>query len=278
MTITKKWAWLPAVFLISAVSADGALAQEKQRQQGTQHRQQRDQDVSMNRSPFPDDVLEDLLVIRLAERSNLTRVIKASVKEGVATLSGKVPDAEAKRRALRIVRATPGIMSVRDEINIDSSMTRAISETERKVGEKELVKQVAEKIAANIEGTKAGKDWWFEGWRVEGRDNEWNLIVEVDQPGFVVLEGEVPSLDIMRKAVEAAAQVPGVRAVDTDMELERFHARYYPYAYYPYAFYPYYGPHAFGPYAWHPPVAFDSSSSSNDRQAGSRIDAQQQGQ
>lgn len=253
-TRSMKWAWLPGVFLMSAALIENAPAQEQQRRQDMRQRQQQDQELTINRSPFPDDLLENLLVIRLAERSNVTGVVEAKVKEGVATLSGKVPDRDAERRALRIARATPGIMSVRDEIGIDASMTRAISKTERKVGEKELEKQVAEKIAAAVQGAKAGEDWWFEGWRVEGQHNAWNLVVEVDEPGFVVLEGEVPSLDIMRQAVEAAAQVPGVRAVDTDMNLERFYVRYYPYGYYPYAYYPYFGPHAFAPHAWHAPI------------------------
>lgn len=269
-----KWACLPAALLMSAALADGALAQEQQRQQDMQQRQQQNREI-MNPSPFPNDVLEDLLVIRLAERSNLTRVIDAEVEEGVATLSGKVPDKDAERRALRIARATPGIMSVRDEISIDSSMTRTVSETERKIDEKTLVKQVAQKIAARIAGAKAGEDWWFAGWRVEGPYNAWNLVVEVDDPGYVVLQGDVPSLDIMREAVEAAAQVPGVRAVDTDMELERFLAGYYyPYMY-PYAYFPYYRPYPFGPYAWHPPVMFESPS--DDRQAMSRTEGQREG-
>lgn len=246
-----KWgSLLPGVFLMSAVMAEGVPAQERQRQQDRQQRQQQSQ--AMNRSPFPNDVIEDLLVIRMAERSNLTRVIKVSVKEGVATISGKVPDEATERRALRIARNTPGIMSVRDEISIDPSLKRVISEKERNVNEKELIKQVAQKIAASIEGAKAGEDWWFEGWRVEGEFNTWNLVVEVDEPGFVILEGDVPSLDIMRKAVEAAAQVPGVRAVDTDLELELYRAFGYPYRGYgyPYAWgYPYHPPYGFAPYA-----------------------------
>lgn len=243
---TMKWALISGAFLLSATLAQNAPAQERQPRQGQQQEQSRA--MRMNRSVFFNDALEDLLVIRLAERSNLSRAIEVNVKDGVATLSGKVPSQEAEGRALRIARTTRGIFDVRDQISVDPSMTRAISEKERKVNEKELVRQVAQKIAANIEGAKAGKDWWFEGWRVEGEFNAWNLVVEVDEPGFVILEGDVPSLDIMRKAVEAAAQVPGIRAVDTDLELERYYADYYPY------YHPYYPPYAFAPYAWHPPI------------------------
>jgi hypothetical protein len=245
-----KWVWLPGVFLMSAVLAGSAPAQERQRQKGEQQKQQ-SQTMRANHSSFPNDMLEDLIVIRLADRSSLTRVIKVHVRDGVATLSGKVPSEAAERRALRIARLTPGVLSVRDEISVDPSM--ASSAREPDVGEKELAKQVAQKIASSIEGAKADRDWWFEGWRVEGRFNTWNLIVDVEDPGFVKLDGEVPSLDIMRKAVEAAAQVPGVRAVDTDLELERFYARYYlfGYPYYP----PYYPSYAFHPYFYPPPAS-----------------------
>jgi BON domain len=71
------------------------------------------------------------------------------------------------------------------------------------------------------------------------------MTVEADEPGRVVLEGDVPKWDIMRKAVEAAANVPGVRVVDSELEYEpdyypifRYGAeRYYGDGYYPY--YPY---------------------------------------
>jgi osmotically-inducible protein OsmY len=245
-----KWATLvPGVFLVSALMAESLPAQDKQNQQARRSTQQQSQ--NMDRSPFS----EDLLVIKMAERSNLTQTIKVSVKDGVATISGKVPDEQAKRRALRIARNTAGILSVRDEISIDPSLKRVISDKERNVNEKELVKQVAQKIAASIEGAKAGEDWWFEGWRVEGEFNTWSLVVEVDEPGFVILQGEVPSLDIMRKAVEAAAAVPGVRALDTNLELDLYYAHGYPYRGfgYPYAWgYPYYPAYGFAPYAHYP--------------------------
>jgi hypothetical protein len=119
----------------------------------------------------------------------------------------------------------------------------------------ELAKQVATRIASRIDGAKAGEDGWFTGWRVEGPFNTWSMTVEADEPGRVVLEGDVPKWDIMRKAVEAAANVPGIRVVDSELEYEpdyypifRYGAeRYYDDGYHPY--YPYY------PYLARPPYA-----------------------
>ena len=253
----KSGSVLAGAFLMSALIPEGIPAQERQRQQARQPAQQQSQ--TMNRGAFPDDVLEDLVVIRMAERASLVNVIKVNVRDGVATLSGKVPSDRAEQRALRIARTTRGITSVRDEISVDKSMTRRDAPV---IAEAELVKQVAQRIAKNIEGAKAGEDWWFDGWRVEGEFNTWSLVVEVDEPSRVILEGEVPSLDIMRKAIEAAYAVPSVLGVDPNLELDRDYA-YGAYGGYPYTGYPYRSgsPYADGyrnrvygyPYGWgHP--------------------------
>ena len=254
----KSGSILAGVFLMSALITEGVPAQERERQQSRQPAQQLPE--NMNRSAVSSDMLEDLLVIRMAERSNLVNAIKVNVRDGVATLSGKVPSERAEQRALRIARTTPGITSVRDEISVDKSMTRRDTPV---VGEAELAQQVAQRIAQNIEGAKAGEDWWLAGWRVEGEFNTWSLVVEVDEPGRIILDGEAPSLDIMRKAIEAAYAVPGVLRVEPNLELDRDYA-YGPYGGYPYTGYPYdYGayPYAYGypnrvygyPYGWgHP--------------------------
>lgn len=259
---TLKWASLvPGVFLMSALMAEGVTAQERQRQQARQPAQQQSQ--TMNRSAFPDDVLEDLLVIRMAERSNLVNVIKVNVRDGVATLSGKVPSERSEQRALRIARTMPGITSVRDEISVDKSMTRRDAPV---IGEAELAQQVAQRIAKNIEGAKAGEDWWLGGWRVEGEFNTWNLVVEADEPGRVILEGEVPSLDIMRKAIEAAFAVPAVLRVEPNLELDRDYA-YGAYGGYPYAGY---RNRVYGyPYGWGHPYypAYGSGFPADERQS-----------
>ena len=78
-----------------------------------------------------------------------------------------------------------------------------------------LSRRVAERIAAGIQGAKAGRDWWFAGWRVESLDNEWRVTVHADR-GRVLLEGDVPRTQLMRKAVDAARRVDGVVSVESD--------------------------------------------------------------
>ena len=195
-----------------------------------------------------DAKLEDLIVIRLAERSNLIPFVKVSVENGVAALSGNVPDQVSKNRALRIAASTRGVQSVRDRMSVDASVKKIMSERQHNVAGKEIPRQVAEKIAMTVEGAKAGRDWWADGWRVEGQYNTWSFVVEADGPGVVVLEGEVPSLDIMRNAVEAARQVPGVHVLNNDLRLDRQYYSSYPYYSYGHGYpyytwgYPYYPP------------------------------------
>lgn len=247
----------------SLLVAQNAVAQEQRRddRQSTQTRmQQRGPSQADLRQDY-DNALEDYLVVRLAEYSNLIPAVKVQVADGTATLSGRVPSEQAKQRAIRIVRSTRGISSVRDQIKVDTSMEKAIGELARNVNEKELAQHVARRIADKIEGAQAGEDWWLTGWRVEGPYNTWNFVVETEETGFVMLEGEVPSWDIMRKAVEAAASVPGVRRVDSDLELQQyFNDRYRGFGYrgpydrygdpYAFGYYPYYPPA--GPDGWYP--------------------------
>jgi len=237
----KKWvSAVSGAGLLGAVAV-GAPAQEAQRQENRQQRQQdfqRQQRFQMRPNMMmPDEVVEDMLVVRLAERSNLTPFVKITVRDGVATISGKVPSEAAERRALGIAGSTTGVTSVRDQISVDPSIGKGRSE--RNLSQGELARQVAQRIAKNIEGAKAGEDWWFDGWRVEGPYNRWNVVIESDEPGRVTIDGDVPSLNLMRKVIESAANTPGVTGLESDLELERPYYDYgYPYRY-PYLDYGY---------------------------------------
>ena len=66
-----------------------------------------------------DQRLEDWIIIRLANRSSYTPGIDVKVRDGVVTLSGKVPNEEIKRRAMRIASTTPQVTKVRDERAVD---------------------------------------------------------------------------------------------------------------------------------------------------------------
>ena len=61
---------------------------------------------------------------------------------------------------------------------------------------------------------------------------------------MVELEGSVPEFGDIRKAVEAARGVPGVRGIENNLYVNNYPVYGYPYAApygYPYAGYPYYG-------------------------------------
>ncbi len=237
---------------LAAVALPNSAAAQSQRRDGDGlgRQSQRAEPQASNRQ-MTDQRLEDWIIVRLAARGSYTPAIDVDVNDGTAIVSGKVANEEIKRRALRIASTTHGVSGVRDQLTVDPSVRRP----ETTLGGLELAKQVATSIASKIDGAKAGEDWWLAGWRVEGPFNTWSMTVEADEPGRVVLEGDVPKWNIMRKAVEAAANVPGVRVVDSELEYEpdyypifRYGAeRYYRDGYYPY--YPYY------PYMDRPPYA-----------------------
>ena len=218
---------------------------EEQRQQATQQPQSQrrptEKPESLRQMHF-DDLTEDLLVMRLGDRRSFFSGMQVIVDQGVATLRGKVPSEAIESRALRIARRTPGVRSVRDQLKVDQDMRKA---GKSELDQAELAKAVAQNIGDNITGAKAGKDWWSDGWRVEGRDNAWNLVVEVPEPGRVVLEGELPNLDLVRRAIQLGAEVAGVKSLNSNLGLQAEFFRddrsfpYYPYAY-PLSYYPFY--------------------------------------
>jgi len=69
-----------------------------------------------------DSVLFRAVQKRLLDDDDLSDVaIAASVSKGVVTLSGSVPDAKLRDRALDVARATPGVVSVESRIDVQAS-------------------------------------------------------------------------------------------------------------------------------------------------------------
>jgi osmotically-inducible protein OsmY len=165
-----------------------------------------------------DDRTEDYILVRLAEREWIGADFAVNVKDGTATLSGSVPSETAKARMGRIARQTIGVRDVQNDLQV-RPLSASVGSG---VNDAELAERVARRVASEIPGAKSGEDWWLEGWRVEGPDNIWNFVVEAEN-GRVYLEGDVPRLSIMRKAVDAARQTQGVQSVRSDLEIDRFH-------------------------------------------------------
>jgi osmotically-inducible protein OsmY len=236
------------LMMITAAPVPNACAQERQQTNSQEQSRSSQEDQSSpsanwSWSKIRDETTEGWLVSKLFARPGMSN-IDVEVDNGIATLSGKVPSEQAKRRAVQVANSTAGVESVRDRLTVDSSLA---NRREPNISEKDLAKQVAQKIANTIDGAKSGEDWWFEGWRVEGPYDRWSMVVEVTEPGRVMLDGEVPNVDTMKKVVKAAGNVAGVRTVDNDLQIQsnQYLGRspYYE---------PYYGPYLYGPYAGYP--------------------------
>jgi osmotically-inducible protein OsmY len=165
-----------------------------------------------------DSTVGDRVYWRLAERLPISADIDVRMPQpGVVMIVGTVPTEAMKRQALRVARRTRGVIDVRDELRVEG--TRAtIGDAE--AADAQLARRVAERIASAIAGTKAGEDWWSSGWRVEGPDHRWTIVIEADD-GTVWIDGDVPRTSLIRTAIENAREVDGVRAVRNEMELDR---------------------------------------------------------
>lgn len=240
-----------AALLVCALLLAGAGSPEQENQprrrdsQSTQQPPPRIERSPSDRGPevgVSDRQMEDWIVVALAARSSFRPGMQVAVSDGIPSISGTVPTIAARNRALRAVHSvTEGPVQDRLTVGI-----RSYPEPPR--SGPDLSREIARNIAKRISGAKAGEDWWFAGWRVEGPYNLWNLTVESDQPGHVVLDGDVPIWNIMRIAIEAAASVPGVRVVESDLEFE---PQYYPRFRYGTRYYP--GRHPYSPLPYGPP-------------------------
>jgi osmotically-inducible protein OsmY len=155
------------------------------------------------------NMLEDRVFVRLAEHALVGANVKIQVQDGIVTISGTVPDGATRQRVLRTIGMTPGVQDVRDQLRLNP-VAAASRNTE--VDDNELSKRIAQTIARAIPGAKVGV---VTGKRVEGSENRWNMVVH-SEDGRVLLDGEVPRLGVIRDAVTAALQVPGVQSVRSD--------------------------------------------------------------
>jgi hypothetical protein len=164
-----------------------------------------------------DRLLADRIYVRLAERARVGADFDVRVSRGVVTLSGTVPDDQTRRRMLRAARGVAGVSTVQDQLRVDPAAGRLRSDSP--VGDEQLEQQVAETIAAALGGARAGEDWWFTGWRVEGPHRSWIMTVDAAD-GEITLDGKVTYAGTRRRAVRAALRVPGVLSVRSSVELE----------------------------------------------------------
>jgi osmotically-inducible protein OsmY len=104
----------------AAKAAQDALAQARSALRESESRiAQIEKEIGAHAS---DDVLFRLVQKRLLEDDTLESVaIKARVERGVVTLSGVVPKAKLRDRALEIAQGVPGVVSVQDRIEVPAA-------------------------------------------------------------------------------------------------------------------------------------------------------------
>jgi osmotically-inducible protein OsmY len=225
-TIARRRSW-PAVVLAAMAVASPVAAQSGQASSDQPSRYQLEggragspgAHVVLYGASAADQELADRVFVRLAERAWAGADFQIRADQGVVAIGGTVPSEAARHRVLRTARRTPGVLDVRDHLRIDPAASPP-APANQLIGDAELAQRVALGIAAALPGAKAGPDWWFTGWRVEGPGNQWSLVVHADQ-GRVLLDGDAPRTSIVRRAVESALRVPGVRSVESDLEVDR---------------------------------------------------------
>jgi osmotically-inducible protein OsmY len=156
-----------------------------------------------------DRLLADRVFIRLVASPSLNRSdLTITAEEGSLTLAGRVPNLAARSRALREARRTPGVREVVDELIVNPLARKPV----RDVSDEQLVRQVAEAVAARTFDDARARENWLFGWEVDARDGDWEMDVAVDE-GIVELSGTVPTAWDVRKVVDTVRSVSGVRAI-----------------------------------------------------------------
>jgi hypothetical protein len=137
--------------------------------------------------------------------------VRAEGSDGTIALTGAVRDELQRERALGIAAQTAGVKEVQDGLRVDASLAAPTVRDDR-----EVARDVAQKLSVESALDASAKQGWLYGWRVEG--DGWALEVEVDD-GDVLLEGVVLLQPHIHAFVLAAREVPGVRSVRSELQL-----------------------------------------------------------
>jgi hypothetical protein len=161
-------------------------------------------------APTEGAALADTVLVRMARNPALAgSKIRVSTRNGTVTLTGTVPSDAARLRAEQIAMKTPAVTAVRNQLTVN----QAIAARAQNVSGADLSRQVAQTLAQQFPKAQAREDM-VNGWQVQGPNYLFD--VEADE-GIVTLEGSVPTANAIVRAVTAARDVPGVRAVNTEL-------------------------------------------------------------
>jgi len=135
------------------------------------------------------------------ERVSATDV-NVTTKQGIVTLQGKVPSAEAKQAAEADAKQIDGAKEVVNKLSVvPASAQKAV---ERK----------DEQITQDVE-SRVKKEKTLNTARIDVQTKN----------GIVTLTGDAPSLEASVRASEVAHRVPGVRAVHNELDVKEKSAR-----------------------------------------------------
>lgn len=128
--------------------------------------------------------------------------VNVTTKQGVVTLSGKVPTGEAKQAAEANAKQIDGAKQVINKLSVVAPSAQKA--TERKDD------QITEDIESRLKKEKSLSST--------------NIDVKTNN-GIVTLTGDAPSLQASVRASEIAHKVSGVRAVQNDLNVKEKSAR-----------------------------------------------------
>jgi osmotically-inducible protein OsmY len=132
---------------------------------------------------------------------------------GVLTMEGGVEDVMAKKRALEVAAAVPGVENIVDRLRLTPAKQMQDGEIRDRVCSALLAENLLG--SCSVRAVVKGKS---EVIRAVGREADGSIEVEV-KDGVVVLNGLVSSLSAMRLAGVLAWWVPGTRDVVNGIEV-----------------------------------------------------------
>lgn len=151
--------------------------------------------------------VEDAVAQRLAmSRSLAGSDIFVRAEDGRVHLSGTVSGEDDRTRAVEIARGTSGVATVEQSLAVDPRLGPHGADTDERIVE-HLARTLADDVFPAADVTSLSKFSW------QLRGPTWSFYVAVDGGG-AMLAGTVPDRRALRRAIEEAQTVPGVRGVD----------------------------------------------------------------
>lgn len=167
---------------------------------------------SDNQSTSQQDLENDVIAALARSAALRGSNINVANRNNSIFLSGTVRDRSDIDRAERIASRVPGVQDVRANLRVvgGGPLTDEYT-TFPQVSDDQLARRVASTLNSRVFTDASMYQQWAAGYELGGPNYEVN--VEADE-GTVTLDGQVPSSQAFRRSIQAARNIPGVRAVD----------------------------------------------------------------